>query len=360
MKKWLLFISIYSLLFSGCGAFKGKPFRDLKEEIENKSEIAAEQPQASSHSTGSASNLKPWFSSASQDTIDTPDSLPSPSSRFVPSSVSSLQPEPAPKPSLPVTKPKDKASPKIKSKNGSETSKKPSVPVHRSQGKSQSALKSHSLAELARKYPDILKLGGSTKEKKVALTFDDGPDFRFTPKVLDVLKVNNIKATFFLIGSKAAVHPELVRRMVREGHIIGNHSYSHPNFPKLNLENFESQIESTELVLKDLAGYAPKLIRPPYGAISENQLKWVSDHHYLIVNWNVDSLDWKQISADKVLQTVMQQTRPGSIILQHSGGGDKQDLSGSVQALPALIHQLQANGYRLVTVPELLHVSKYR
>ena len=165
------------------------------------------------------------------------------------------------------------------------------------------------------------------------------------------------KLPFFYSVPKQAL-PDIVRRIVKEGHVIGNHSYSHANLPRLTVDKFQNQIESTENVLQSLTGYAPRLIRPPYGAINEEQVKWAAAHNYLIVNWNVDSLDWKSLKSDQVLNNIMSQTKPGSIILQHSGGADSQDLSGIIQALGPLISKLRASGYTFVTVPELLHVSK--
>ena len=232
------------------------------------------------------------------------------------------------------------------------------MPVQKNQGQIRISQKKLTLSQLVVKYPDTFKLRGSSQEKKVALTFDDGPDTRFTPKVLDALKANQVKATFFVLGAMASTHPDIIRRIVNEGHVIGNHSYSHENLPKLSVDKFQNQIERTESVLQGLIGYAPRLIRPPYGAINEEQVKWIADHHYLIVNWNVDSLDWKSLNSDQVLHNIMQQTKPGSIILQHSGGADSQDLSGTVQAIGPLISKLKAAGYTFVTVPELLHVTK--
>jgi peptidoglycan/xylan/chitin deacetylase (PgdA/CDA1 family) len=211
-----------------------------------------------------------------------------------------------------------------------------------------------SLAELRAKYPHIFKINGPSRDKRVALTFDDGPDRTFTPQILNVLKQYNVKATFFLIGRRAAEHPDIVRRIVREGHVVGNHSYSHPLFTKLTVGEFARQIGDAESVLTDLTGYAPKFVRPPYGEITEEQLLWADSRHYTIVNWNVDSLDWKQLRADLVAQNIIGNVKAGAIVLQHSAGGDGQDLSGTVLALPRIIESLRAEGYRLVTIPELL------
>lgn len=235
-----------------------------------------------------------------------------------------------------------------------EKSEKKSLPV----GQHRLSQKSMSLSEIRRKYADSFKVSGSAAEKKIALTFDDGPDDKYTAQVLDMLKKHQVKATFFVLGSRARQHPDLIARMVHEGHVIGNHTYSHANLPKLAVPNFEQQIESTQTVLKEMIGYEPKLFRPPYGAVNEEQARWAADHRFLIVNWNVDSLDWKGLSSDKVENNIVSATKAGSIILQHCGGGPGEDLSGTVEALPGIIRKLKNQGYQFVTVPELLHVPK--
>lgn len=214
------------------------------------------------------------------------------------------------------------------------------------------------ISELRAKYPADFLLSGPAHNKQVALTFDDGPDQRFTPQVLDILKQYDVKATFFLIGYKAENNPQIVRRIQEEGHIIGNHSYNHPNFPKLPTSLFELQTEQTQSILSSLIGYEPSLLRPPYGAINEDQLKWAISKHFLVVNWDVDSLDWKGLHPDEIKANVLDNVHPGAIVLQHSAGGHGQDLSSTVQALPAIIESLQRDNYELVTVPQLLNIDK--
>ncbi|MDQ0914177.1 polysaccharide deacetylase family protein [Paenibacillus sp. V4I5] len=342
MTKWLWSIAIVGLLATGCGVSKNKPYYD----------------QRSTQNSHVEEQDLTTDSSANNDEIDTetlisPRSMNSPPSAGTPTA--SVQPKATP--TVITSRPSPKPSPK-KAAVQPEASKKPSVPVQKNQGQARISQKKLTLSQLVMKYPDTFMLRGSAQEKKVALTFDDGPDTRFTPKVLDALKASQVKATFFVLGVQANAHPDIIRRIVKEGHVIGNHSYSHANLPKLTADKFQSQIISTESVLQGLIGYAPKLIRPPYGAINEEQVRWIADHHYLIVNWNVDSLDWKSLNSDQVLNNIMQQTKPGSIILQHSGGADSQDLSGTVQAIGPLISKLKAAGYTFVTVPELLHVTK--
>lgn len=213
------------------------------------------------------------------------------------------------------------------------------------------------LGQLRQKYSDTFKTNGPST-KQVALTFDDVPDPRFTPQVLDILKKYKVKATFFIVGKRAEKHPALVKRMVREGHIIGNHSYSHPEFSKLTMNDFRKQILHTGDIIRNLTGYTPKMIRPPYGDINEKQLQWAQKQQYSIVNWNVDSLDWKGLSKDKVKQNILSAVKPGSIILQHAGGGVGSNLQGTIDALPEIIEELRSRGYSLVTLDEMLNISK--
>ncbi|MCZ8517754.1 polysaccharide deacetylase family protein [Paenibacillus filicis] len=214
------------------------------------------------------------------------------------------------------------------------------------------------LGQLVKKYPQLLLLRGSGSEKKAALTFDDAPDRNYTPKVLDILKKHGVQATFFLLGNQAEKYPDVVRRIVREGHVIGNHSYNHKLYTKLSDDLFRSQILQAQNSLKPLIGYSPRLLRPPYGEISESQLLWTKEQGYVVVNWNIDSLDWKQLSSSQVSSNILNHLSAGSIILQHSGGGPGQNLNGTVEALPHIIQTMKAQGYRLVTLPELLKVSK--
>jgi peptidoglycan/xylan/chitin deacetylase (PgdA/CDA1 family) len=240
--------------------------------------------------------------------------------------------------------------------------KKPSKPLDKGSqtaSSQQNNNKKHlSLGQLVKKYPDLLLLRGSINSNKVALTFDDAPDTKYTPAILDILKKYNVKATFFVVGQSVEKYPSVVKRMIKEGHVVGNHTYNHSLLTKLSNEQFQTQVNKTQKLLKSTIGYTPKLFRPPYGEISESQLLWASTHHMVVVNWNVDSLDWKQLSQTQVSANILNHAKAGSIILQHAGGGPNQDLSGTVSALPGIIEALQSRGYQLVTLPELLKVSK--
>lgn len=210
-----------------------------------------------------------------------------------------------------------------------------------------------SLSELRRKYSETFKFRGP-EVKQVALTFDDVPDPRFTPQILEELSKHGVRATFFVVGHRAEKHPDLLRRIHSEGHIIGNHSYSHPQFGSRSVIQFQQEILRTEQIIANIIGYRPRLIRPPYGEITENQVRWVKQHGYKLVNWNVDSLDWKGIDKEKVKRNVLNAAGAGSIILMHGGGGTSSDLSGSIAALPDIITGLRDKGYQFVTLPELL------
>lgn len=217
--------------------------------------------------------------------------------------------------------------------------------------------KEATLSELYRRFPETIITKGP-KSKKIALTFDDVPDPRFTPAVLDILSKYHVRATFFVVGNRAEKHPGLLSRIHREGHAIGNHSYDHPLFTKIPLSQFQNQILTTERRIQYIVGYKPTLIRPPYGDITEEQLKWAKKHGYKIVNWNVDSLDWKGISKEQVKKNILSSVGRGSIILQHAGGGVGSDLTGTIEALPEVIQNLRKKGYTFVTVPELLHIPE--
>ncbi|WP_245851104.1 polysaccharide deacetylase family protein [Paenibacillus herberti] len=211
---------------------------------------------------------------------------------------------------------------------------------------------------LARKYPGAFATRGPTSSKRVALTFDDVPDLEYTPQVLDILAREKVKATFFVVGERAAKHPEMVRRIITEGHSVGNHSYDHTSYALLSMRKFEDQIERTGNILHSQIGYTPRFLRPPYGEITPAQLMWTQSRGYFVANWNVDTEDWKGLSAGRILRNVRRTLGPGSIILQHAGGGVGEDLSGTVKALPSLIRILKQKGYELVTIPEMFSESQ--
>jgi polysaccharide deacetylase family sporulation protein PdaB len=193
----------------------------------------------------------------------------------------------------------------------------------------------------------------SNQKKLVALTFDDGPDSKYTDQILNLLKKQNITATFFVIGEHAAAHKDVMKRIISAGHEIGNHSWSHSDLTKLDEQQLEAEIDKTDEVIQSLTNQPTTLLRPPYGAVSQQVIEYAEKSHK-IVNWSVDSRDWEGISTERILQNIKKEVRPGAIILQHSAGGKNGNLSNTVQALPLIIAYLKEHGYQFVTVSNLI------
>ncbi|SFE14475.1 Peptidoglycan/xylan/chitin deacetylase, PgdA/CDA1 family [Paenibacillus catalpae] len=213
-----------------------------------------------------------------------------------------------------------------------------------------------SWVKMHKQFPDSFILNGPRNAKQIALTFDDAPDPRFTPQILDILASYDVCATFFVVGSRAVKHPALVRRIHREGHTIGNHSYNHAVMSQLNSREFHTQIWRTDAIVSKIIGYHPRFVRPPYGEMLPDQVAWSRKSGYTVVNWDVDSVDWRNNpNSGIVLHNIKKTLQPGSIVLQHAGGGYGQDLTGTIQALPVLISQLRKKGYKFVTLPEMLN-----
>jgi peptidoglycan/xylan/chitin deacetylase (PgdA/CDA1 family) len=186
----------------------------------------------------------------------------------------------------------------------------------------------------------------------IAMTFDDGPSATLTPKLLDLLAAHHIKATFFVIGENVAEHPEIVARAAREGHEIGNHSWSHPNFGKMSDESVRRQLQQTDDAIKTATGKRPTLLRPPYGSITAREKRWIHDEFgYDIILWDVDPLDWKRPGPAVVRARILKETRPGSIVLSH-------DIHpGTIEAMPSTFEELEAKGFKFVTVSELIRME---
>jgi len=199
---------------------------------------------------------------------------------------------------------------------------------------------------------------GPFNRAEVALTFDDGPDPNFTPAILDKLAKYGVKATFFLLGENAEKWPDMARRIVAEGHVIGNHTYSHPKSAGLSMEEFKHEIGKSDELLKTLAGYRPRFFRPPYGDINEEQLYWLTQQGVVTIQWSVDTNDWRGLSGEEIAKTVQAGVYPGSIVLQHNADGVP--LQGTVDSLDLFIPQLQSKGVRFVTLSEMFGITKER
>ena len=182
-------------------------------------------------------------------------------------------------------------------------------------------------------------------QKVVALTFDDGPNPATTNQALDTLSKYGIKATFFVLGKNVSGNEEILKRMKADGHVIGNHSWSHPVLSKLSLDEAKKQITDTEDALTKVLGSSSKLMRPPYGAITDDIRKSLD---LSFIMWDVDSLDWKSKNEAAILTEIQREVKNGSIILMHDIHAE------TVNALPKVIDYLKGQGYDFVTIPDLL------
>jgi cellulose synthase/poly-beta-1,6-N-acetylglucosamine synthase-like glycosyltransferase/spore germination protein YaaH/peptidoglycan/xylan/chitin deacetylase (PgdA/CDA1 family) len=201
----------------------------------------------------------------------------------------------------------------------------------------------------------------------VALTFDDGPDGRWTPKILKILEQKHATATFFVIGQNMQARPDLVEREVRDGDMVGNHTWTHPNIGVTPLAQTDLEINTTQRLFQVLTGRSMRLFRPPYFGDAEPSTPGEVDPlilaqrlGYLIVGLRIDPDDWKKPDPNLIIQRTLAGLKltdehAGQVVLLHDAGGDR---SRTVQALPALIDALRAGGYRLVTVDQLAGMSR--
>lgn len=180
-------------------------------------------------------------------------------------------------------------------------------------------------------------------KKCIALTYDDGPG-PYTNELLDILKAENVRATFFVVGGKLAENAEILKREVAQGNVVGNHSWSHPDLTKISTSKAKDQLDRTSAQIEKITGTRPTLLRPPYGAFSKSK----TPHQGMsFVLWNVDTEDWKNRNVKITTQRALAGAKRNSIILMH-------DIHySSVKATPGIIKELKKQGFTLVTVPEL-------
>ncbi len=217
----------------------------------------------------------------------------------------------------------------------------------------------YSFSQLRRMYPEHFFSRGNSNSRKIALTFDDGPEDIYTPQVLDVLKEHNIPATFFYMGQRIERYPEVVERTIKENHIIANHSWSHPDLTGLTDLEVYREIKDTEISMEKITDLQTSLLRPPYGLISQKIIEQLIDLDYRIIQWSVDSRDWQVRDVDQILINTLPDVDDGAILLFHTAGGG-QSFQATVDALPELIYTLEIQGYKFVTVDELLDIPAYK
>ncbi len=202
----------------------------------------------------------------------------------------------------------------------------------------------------------------NTHEKVVALTFDDGPNEPYTSEILDILNQYNIKATFFVIGKNAEYYPEIVRQIYNSGNVVASHSYSHlGNLSIEDKQDVTGEIDNAQSTIYQIIGKYPHLFRPPHGYKGPILLGELKKKQLAVVEWSDMTNDWKQPGVKKIVQNIVKHAKPGGIIVLHDG--DKTNHNSSrmqeIEALPQIIDKLEAEGYKFITIPELLNVPAY-
>ncbi|WP_055491202.1 polysaccharide deacetylase family protein [Streptomyces sp. TP-A0356] len=203
----------------------------------------------------------------------------------------------------------------------------------------------HTPARTAVRHEPILSLSG--RGRSMALTFDDGPDPQYTPDILRTLRAYDVRAVFFVCGEMAVGHKDLLREMADDGHIVGNHTWTHPLLTQLTRSQIRSEMVRTCAVIEDAYGEAPLWFRAPYGAWNRNVFELGAELGMEPLGWTVDSRDWTAPGTDTIVDRVEGGAAPGVIVLCHDAGGDR---SGTVEALRQYLPSLLDSGYHL-TVP---------
>ena len=198
---------------------------------------------------------------------------------------------------------------------------------------------------------------GPHDRKRVALTFDDGPAERFTAQVLDILREQNVPATFFVCGKNVEAHPELLRRMVAEGHEIGNHTYSHPFLYFKSRRRIAEEIDRTQATIEKVVGFRPSLFRPPYGARWFGLVPALLERGMRLVLWSAAGYDWKK-DALGITDATLRKLKPGAVILLHDGRETRVvseiDRSPTVLALSGIIAGARLQGYSFAPLRDFL------
>jgi len=196
-----------------------------------------------------------------------------------------------------------------------------------------------------------------TDQKLIALTFDDGPNPVYTPQILDILKQYQAKATFFVLGKRVQMYPQIAIREVNEGHEIANHTFDHHFLHHVSPDKLKEEIRQTQEAIFDVTEQIPNVFRPPGGIYDDALIELAREEHFTVVMWSwyQDTRDWKKPGVDKIVNTVLSNVRNGDIVLFHDLEGD---CSQTVEALKTILPKLKAQGFEFVTVSELLRRSK--
>ncbi|HHY14132.1 MAG TPA: polysaccharide deacetylase family protein [Thermoanaerobacterales bacterium] len=192
-----------------------------------------------------------------------------------------------------------------------------------------------------------------TPEKKIAISFDAAWGSDKTPAILNLLKKHGVKTTFFLVGFWVEDYPEMAKRIAEEGHEIGNHSSTHPTMGGLSAEKVLEELEKAHETIKGTTGFEPCIFRPPFGDYSNTLIRTSEEYGYKVIQWDVDSLDWKNFSSEAIIDRVMSQVTNGSIVLFHNNG------KHTPEAVDVILSKLISKGYKIVPVSELLIEGEY-
>ncbi len=209
---------------------------------------------------------------------------------------------------------------------------------------------------LSKNNKDYIYINGGEGKKEVALTFDDGPDGKITPEILDILKKNNIHASFFFIGKYVDLYPDTVKRAYSEGNLVLNHSMSHIDLSNKSSEIIDKELLGNEDKIFNLINKRPAIMRPPYGAVTQLSADEIKKLGYKAVIWSIDTLDWSQKESSNISKNVLDNVRNGDIILMHSNA----DKKTTAEALPEIIKGLREKGYDMVTLDDLLGIAAYK
>jgi len=201
---------------------------------------------------------------------------------------------------------------------------------------------------------DNVYVNGSPEKKYIALTFDDGPHPYESPRILDILKKYDVKATFFAIGENVRLYPQIVEREIKEGHQVGNHTFHHRKISKMSEKELTAALAKTGDAIYEICEYNTTVFRPPEGFCNEKVSKVAKKLGYNVILWKIDTKDWQGTSAQKMADMVLSSVKNGDIILMHDYISGK---SYTAEALDILIPKLKENGYTLVTINEL--IGKY-
>lgn len=193
----------------------------------------------------------------------------------------------------------------------------------------------------------------STKDKVVALTFDDGPDPRYTPELLDLLRLNNIKCTFFVLADKAKEYPELIKRISEEGHYIGLHYFKHMNALFRNPSQTKNDFQQSVNIMNTL-GIKVHLFRPPWGIFNALTFHFAKEYDFKVILWSIHAMDWSRwTTVDRIKQKLVSRVRPGDIILLHDGRGANDAPKRTISALKTVIPALKKRGFNFVLAKDM-------